>query len=88
MPLGPGRSREFERAQRTAVSILSHPNFRRAVEALEDDPDAVQADPQGFLQNLRLPVPDEATVEAIEGSPFLCFRVCVWSWCWTWCPFG
>ena len=82
MPWNDQHSRDFARAQRTAAHFVSHPQLRRALEEIEDDPNALQrakANPKAYLQGKGLDLPDEATVDLESGS--CCYRVCIWGFC-------
>ena len=76
MPFNAERRQSFERAQRIASHVASHPRLREAFEEIEDNPaalDQARANTKRFLERkgIQLPAEAEATLEpgaAATGS--------------------
>jgi hypothetical protein len=86
MPWNDQRVRDFRRAQQAATHFANHPQLRRALEAIEDDPDELERakrNPKAYLQGRGFDLPDEATVDLESGS--CCYRVCFWGFCFSAC---
>jgi len=86
MPWNNDRAQDFARAQRAAAHFVSHPQLRRAFEAIEDDNaelERARRNPKAYLQGRGVDLPDEATVDLESGS--CCYRICFWGFCFTAC---
>jgi hypothetical protein len=82
MPFNEERKRNFERAQRAAAHVMSHPRLREAFEEIEDSDATLEQARSGakrFLEKKGIQLPAEAEVSLESGS--CCYRICFWGFC-------
>ncbi|SRR6266536_825494 len=81
------RKEAIDKFHGAMTRAVNSPRFKEALEEFEQDPQAAQQDPKGFLAERGVELPDEAEVSVIErpGSSCWCWRVCFWWWCWDVC---
>jgi hypothetical protein len=81
------RKEAIDRFHGAVQRAVNSPKFKDALADFEENPQAAQQDPKGFLEQRGVQLPDEAEVSVIErpGSACWCWRVCVLWWCWDAC---
>lgn len=81
------RKQAIDKFHGAITRMTNSPRFKDALAEFEENPEAAQQDPKGFLEERGVELPEDAEVSVVErpGSSCWCWRVCVWWWCWDVC---
>lgn len=81
------RKQAVDKVHAEMTRMVNSRGFKKALEDLDENPEAARQDPRGFLEQRGVDLPDDAEVSLVDrpGSACWCYRVCVLWWCWDVC---